>query len=71
MNKLKDDLMINLVKKSLNPDIELSQYEIIFLSNCWEYCRECNGWGVIFLKAGIPNITEPCTACGNIGMVWR
>lgn len=26
-------------------------------------CPECNGWGVLFVEAGIPNIIKPCPRC--------
>lgn len=33
------------------------------------YCKVCKGWGVRFLKAGIPNIVKKCTRCHGSGWV--
>lgn len=29
-------------------------------------CPKCKGWGIIFIKAGIPNITETCPECKGV-----
>ena len=26
-------------------------------------CQKCKGWGILWLKAGIPNITKICPVC--------
>lgn len=55
----------------VEPKTKLTPYEVLVKMNCWEYCHKCKGWGIIFLKAGIPNITEPCSVCGGGGIVWK
>ncbi len=36
-----------------------------------EECKDCNGWGIIYLKSGIPNITKPCNNCDATGKVEK
>ena len=31
-------------------------------------CPKCKGWGIIFIKAGIPNIVETCSNCKGTGV---
>lgn len=31
-------------------------------------CLECKGWGRLFIKAGIPNITKLCPTCKGTGV---
>ena len=53
----------------MNKD-ELTPYDVLTLMNCWEYCSQCKGFGVIYIKAGIPNIVATCFKCSGGGIVW-
>lgn len=33
------------------------------------YCPDCNGWGTIFIEAGIPNVIASCVKCKGSGKI--